>query len=124
TEELGEKPFRAKQLWRWLYVALVSDFDEMTDISKDLRAKLKEKARIDTIVLHDERIARDGTTKLLWKLDTGAIIESVMIPADKRNTLCVSSQVGCAMNCQFCYTANMGFQSNLATAAIVNQQVQ
>jgi len=124
TQELGEKPFRAKQIWRWLYVALVSDFEEMTDISKDLRAKLQEKARIDTISLHDERIAQDGTTKLLWKLDTGAIIESVMIPADKRNTLCISSQVGCAMNCQFCYTARMGFQSNLATAEIVDQVVQ
>src|SRR5690625_6613704 len=59
TQELGEKPFRAKQIWRWLYVALVSDFEEMTDISKDLRAKLQEKARIDTISLHDERIAQD-----------------------------------------------------------------
>lgn len=124
TQELGEKPFRAKQIWRWLYIALVSDFEEMTDLSKSLRAKLQEKARIDVIDFHDERVARDGTTKLLWKLDTGAVIESVMIPAGKRNTLCISSQVGCAMNCQFCYTARMGFQSNLSTAEIVDQVVQ
>lgn len=124
TEELGVQAFRAKQIWHWLYVALATDFDEMTNLSKDLRATLKERARINAIELHDERIAQDGTTKLLWKLDTGAIVETVMIPAGKRNTLCVSSQVGCAMNCQFCYTARMGFQSNLSTAEIVDQVVQ
>lgn len=122
--EFGEKPFRARQIWSWLYTRLVSNFDEMTDISKALRAKLAERCRIDAIELHDEIVAADGTTKLLWKLDTGAVIESVMIPAGKRNTLCVSSQVGCAMNCQFCYTARMGLQSNLSTAEIVDQVVQ
>lgn len=124
VEEVGEKAFRAKQIWNWLYVRLVSDIDEMTDLSKATREKLKEKARLDCIEMHDEKIARDGTTKLLWKLDNGAVIESVMIPADKRNTLCISSQVGCAMNCQFCYTARMGLQSNLSTAEIVDQVVQ
>lgn len=123
-EEFGERPFRAKQLWNWLYARLASSFDEMTDLSKPLREKLKEVARIDVLELHDTRVASDGTTKLLWKLDSGAIIESVMIPAEKRNTLCVSSQVGCAMNCQFCYTARMGLQSNLTTAEIVDQVVQ
>lgn len=123
-EEFGEKPFRARQIWSWLYTRLVSDFEEMTDISKALRAKLAERARIDVLQLHDHKVAEDGTTKLLWKLDSGAIIESVMIPADRRNTLCVSSQVGCAMNCQFCYTARMGLQSNLSTAEIVDQVVQ
>lgn len=124
VEELGEKPFRAKQLWSWLYVRLASSFDEMTDISKSLRAKLQDKARIDVVELNSKHVASDGTTKLTWKLDSGAIVESVMIPTDKRNTLCISSQVGCAMNCQFCYTARMGFQSNLATAEIVDQVVQ
>lgn len=124
TSELGQKPFRAKQIWRWLYVQMASDIDEMTDLSKDLRARLHDTARIDVLELHEEHIALDGTTKMLWKLDTGAIIESVMIPAEKRNTLCISSQVGCAMNCQFCYTAKMGLHQNLSTAEIVDQVVQ
>src|SRR5690606_16868414 len=80
--------------------------------------------RIDVVELNSKHVASDGTTKLTWKLDSGAIVEAVMIPTDKRNTLCISSQVGCAMNCQFCYTARMGFQSNLATAEIVDQVVQ
>ena len=124
VEELGEKPFRAKQIWSWLYIRLMKDFDEMTDISKATREKLKARARLDCIELHDEKIALDGTTKVLWKLDSGAVVESVMIPSEKRNTLCISSQVGCAMNCQFCYTARMGLQSNLSTAEIVDQVVQ
>lgn len=124
VEELGEKPFRAKQIWSWLYIRLVQDVDEMTDISKATREKLKARVRLDCIEMHDEKVAQDGTTKVLWKLDSGAVIESVMIPSEKRNTLCISSQVGCAMNCQFCYTARMGLQSNLSTAEIVDQVVQ
>lgn len=123
-EELGEKPFRAKQIWSWLYTRLVSSFDDMTDLSKGVRARLQEVARIDCVQLDGEAIAADGTTKLLWKLDSGAVIESVLIPTEKRNTLCISSQVGCAMNCQFCYTARMGLQDNLSTAEIVDQVVQ
>lgn len=122
-DDLGEKPFRAKQIWSWLYTRLVSSFDEMTDLGKALRAKLEDVARIDCITLDSEHVASDGTTKLLWKLDSGAVIESVLIPTEKRNTLCISSQVGCAMNCQFCYTAKMGLQSNLSTAEIVDQVV-
>ncbi len=124
VEELGEKPFRAKQIWSWLYVRMVSSFDEMTDVSKATRALLKERARIDSIEAHEKHVARDGTTKLTWRLDSGAIIESVLIPSAKRNTLCISSQVGCAMNCQFCYTARMGLAQNLNVAEIVDQVVQ
>ena len=124
VNELGEKPFRAQQIWTWLYVKLASDFDEMTDVSKALRARLRDIARIDVLQHVDTHTASDGTAKLTWRTDTGAIIESVMIPTEKRNTLCISSQVGCAMNCQFCFTARMGLHNNLSTAEIVDQVVQ
>ena len=124
AEELGEKPFRARQLWKWLYVRLVSSFDEMTDLAKPLRARLSEIARIDALRSHEVHQASDGTRKLTWETDSGAIIESVLIPAENRVTLCISSQVGCAMNCQFCLTAKMGLRGNLTTADIVDQVVQ
>ena len=121
--ELGEKPFRAKQLWKWLYIRLVGDFDEMTDLSKSVRAKLKEKARIDVLKLEDVYTSADGTRKLTWTTLAGATIESVLIPTEDRNTLCISSQVGCAMNCQFCLTARMGLRGQLTTAEIVGQVI-
>jgi 23S rRNA (adenine2503-C2)-methyltransferase len=124
VEELDEQKFRAKQIWSWLYVHLASTFEEMTNLSKALRQRLAETARIDVIALNSEHQSKDGTRKLTWKLDSGSIVESVLIPADGRNTLCISSQVGCAMNCQFCYTARMGFHENLSTAEIVDQVVQ
>lgn len=122
--ELNEKPFRAMQLWKWLYLRLAGSFDEMTDLSKSLRAKLAEIARVDALESHEIHQASDGTRKLTWRTLSGAIIESVLIPSANRNTLCISSQVGCAMNCQFCLTAKMGLMSNLTTAEIVDQVVQ
>jgi len=122
-DDLGEKPFRAKQLWKWLYIRMVSDFDEMTDLSKSVRAKLKDAARIDVLTLEDVYTSADGTRKLTWTTLAGATIESVLIPTEDRNTLCISSQVGCAMNCQFCLTARMGLRGQLTTAEIVNQVV-
>lgn len=124
VEELDEKKFRASQLWTWLYVHLASTFDEMTNISKGLRQRLEEVARIDVVELDEVHQSSDGTRKITWKVDSGSIIESVLIPTEDRNTLCISSQVGCAMNCQFCYTARMGLHSNLSTAEIVDQVVQ
>jgi 23S rRNA (adenine2503-C2)-methyltransferase len=123
-EELGERPFRADQLWRWLYTRYAASFDEMTDLSKAVRAKLAEMARVDVLEEHGRAVAEDGTTKLLWKTLSGGVVESVLIPSEGRNTLCISSQVGCAMNCQFCLTAKMGLNGNLKTAEIVDQVVR
>lgn len=123
-ETLGEKAFRADQLWTWLYVHLASSFDEMTNLSKAFRAQLAEVARVDAITFDDEHVASDGTRKLTWKLDAGGFVESVYIPADGRVTLCISSQNGCAMNCQFCLTAKMGLLGHMNTAEIVDQVVQ
>ncbi len=120
----GEKPFRAKQLWQWLYTRGVASFDEMTDLSKAFRASLVECARIDVLESTGVHEATDGTRKLTWRTLSGAQIESVLIPTETRNTLCISSQVGCAMNCQFCLTAKMGLSANLTTAEIVDQVVQ
>lgn len=123
VEELEEKPFRAKQLWHWLYIRHAATFDDMTDLSKTFRERLKEVARIDSLELSSVHQASDGTRKLAWKTLSGAVIESVLIPTESRVTLCISSQVGCAMNCQFCLTAKMGLRGNLTTAEIVNQVV-
>lgn len=123
-DDLGEKAFRADQLWSWLYIHLASTFDEMTNLSKAFRAKLAEAARIDAIEFNSEHISSDGTRKITWRLDSGGIVESVYIPADGRVTLCISSQNGCAMNCQFCLTGKMGLLGHLNTAAIVDQVVQ
>lgn len=124
VEELGERPFRATQIWKWLYIRFVSSFEEMTDLSKGLREKLVELARVDAIAVDAVFRASDGTRKITWKLDSGAVIESVLIPSENRVTLCISSQVGCAMNCQFCLTAKMGLRGHLSTAEIVDQVAQ
>jgi 23S rRNA (adenine2503-C2)-methyltransferase len=123
VEDLGEKAFRARQLWHWLYIRYAASFDEMTDLSKAFRERLRESARIDALEPADVHQASDGTRKLTWKTLSGAIIESVLIPSSNRVTLCISSQVGCAMNCQFCLTARMGLRSNLTTAEVVGQVV-
>ena len=124
VQELDEKPFRADQLWSWLYIRLASSFDEMTDLSKPFRARLEERARVDALTLNSEHLAADGTRKLTWRLDQGGVIESVIIPTEDRVTLCISSQLGCAINCQFCLTAQMGLRGHLSTAEIVDQVVQ
>lgn len=130
-ENLGEKPFRARQVWKWLYKPskLSRSLSEMHDVSATLRARLEELASIDALTLDDVHTAADGTKKLVFKLARGGKIESVIIPAvsssgRKRNTLCISSQLGCSMNCQFCFTAKMGLHAHLSTAEIVDQVVQ
>jgi 23S rRNA (adenine2503-C2)-methyltransferase len=118
---IGEKPFRAKQLMRWMHQSGVSDFDQMTDIAKVLREKLKATTVITPPSVSLEQISNDGTRK--WLVDTGSGngVETVFIPEDARGTLCVSSQVGCALECTFCSTGRQGFNRNLTVAEIIGQ---
>ncbi len=119
--QLGEKPFRAKQVLRWLHHAGAADFASMTDIAKSLREKLTQQAEIRPPSLLTEQVSTDGTRKWLLDVGTGNGIETVFIPEDDRGTLCVSSQVGCALDCRFCSTARQGFNRNLTTAEIIGQ---
>ena len=118
---LGEKPFRADQVMKWIYHFGVDDFDQMTDINKKLREHLKLIAEIKAPVIAMEQRSSDGTIK--WALDVGdnQMIESVYIPERDRATLCVSSQVGCALACKFCSTAQQGFNRNLTVSEIIGQ---
>jgi 23S rRNA (adenine2503-C2)-methyltransferase len=136
---MGEKPFRARQLVKWIYKRWVGDFDQMTDLAKSFRERLKEVAEVRTPAITLTQVASDGTRK--WLLDMGAsrsgsdpksqasshqplspqAIEMVFIPEPGRGTLCISSQVGCAMDCSFCSTAQQGFNRNLSVAEIVGQ---
>lgn len=120
-ESLGEKPFRAKQLMRWIHHFGVSDFEQMTDIAKSLRTRLKEEAAVTPPVVSTEQVSRDGTRKWLMDVGTGNGVETVFIPEDDRGTLCISSQVGCALECTFCSTGRQGFNRNLTVAEIIGQ---
>ena len=118
---MGEKPFRAKQLLRWIHQAGVDDFGAMTDISRPLRERLAAQATIAAPrVLHDS-IAGDGTRKWLLDVGTGNAIETVFIPETSRGTLCISSQAGCALECSFCSTGRQGFNRNLGVDEIIGQ---
>lgn len=119
--ECGEPAYRAKQLAQWLHQYRVSDFDAMTNISKSFRQRLKENASITPPEILHEHIAKDGTCKWLLRLADGNAIETVFIPEKTRGTLCVSSQVGCALNCSFCATGKEGFNRNLSLAEIIGQ---
>ena len=118
---LGEKPFRARQLMSWMYRFGVSDFDAMTDISKALRTRLSEIAEVRPPEIRSLHDADDGTRKWMLSMDGGQAIETVFIPEPARGTLCISSQVGCAMDCAFCATGKQGFNRNLSAADIVGQ---
>ena len=118
---LGEKPFRATQLMKWIYHENVYDFDAMSNLSKSLRAYLTENCVIATPEIAVEQIASDGTIKWAMQTHCGNRIESVFIPEEGRNTLCISSQIGCALACTFCSTAQQGFNRNLATSEIIGQ---
>lgn len=120
---LGEKPFRAAQLLKWIYQFGVDDFSEMSNFSKSSREKLSEIAEIKLPEIVTEQHSDDGTIKWLLRLDSGNSIETVFIPEDSRGTLCISSQVGCALECSFCSTAQQGFNRNLTTAEIISQVV-
>lgn len=118
---MGEKPFRAQQMMKWIYNEMVLDFDAMTNISKDLRARLKEAAVISAPEQITVQKSKDGTRKWLLRMDGNNAIETVFIPTDSRGTLCVSSQVGCTLDCTFCATAQQGFNRNLGAGEIVGQ---
>lgn len=119
--EIGEKPFRARQVLQWIHQYRVVDFDQMTNLSKALRQTLKDKASLDLPEVLHEHISKDGTRKWIIKLSCGNSIETVYIPEDGRGTLCVSSQVGCALACTFCSTAQQGFNRNLEASEIIGQ---
>ena len=120
-ENLGEKKFRAKQIWSWLYQKQISDFDEMTNISKETRTKLHEKFTIKLPQITKDIIAKDETRKWLVKFDEKAEVEMVFIPEEKRGTLCISSQVGCTLACKFCHTGTQMLVRNLEFHEIVAQ---
>ncbi len=121
VEGMGEKPFRARQLMKWLYKRNVSQIDEMTDLAKRFRERLKEVAEVRTPAITLTQVSSDGTRKWLLAMDGTQGIEMVFIPEPDRGTLCISSQVGCAMDCSFCSTAQQGFNRNLTAAEIVGQ---
>ena len=118
---MGEKPFRAKQVFRWIHQGGVDSFDAMTDLAKSLREKLHSVAVIAAPKLMTEQASKDGTRKWLLDVGTGNGIEVVFIPESDRGTLCVSSQVGCALDCTFCSTGKQGFNRNLTAGEIVGQ---
>lgn len=119
----GEKPFHARQLMRWIYERSVHDFERMTDLSLSLRERLQAEAAIELPSLGSRQRSTDGTVKWLLDVGRGQDIEMVFIPEAERGTLCVSSQVGCAMDCPFCATGRQGFNRNLSAAEIVGQVV-
>jgi 23S rRNA (adenine2503-C2)-methyltransferase len=119
--ELGEKPFRAAQLWRWIYVRGATSFEGMTDISKTLRARLEEKFYVFRPAISRHQKSIDGTQKWLLRMEDGAEIECVHIPETDRGTLCVSSQVGCTLTCKFCHTGTQRLVRNLEAGEIVAQ---
>ncbi len=120
-DQLGEKRFRAVQLFKWVHQKGVSNFDDMTDLAKSLRDKLNFAACVQGLKVTTQTISSDGTIKWLFDVGHGNAIETVFIPEDDRGTLCVSSQVGCAVACRFCSTGHQGFSRNLTTAEIVSQ---
>ncbi|HUQ73669.1 MAG TPA: 23S rRNA (adenine(2503)-C(2))-methyltransferase RlmN [Burkholderiales bacterium] len=120
-EEQGEKPFRARQLLRWIHQQGQPDFAQMSDLAKGLREKLAVHARIEAPVIVGDALAEDGTRKWLLKVDDANAVEAVFIPETNRGTLCVSSQAGCVLDCAFCSTGKQGFNRNLTSAEIVGQ---
>ena len=120
-ELMGEKQYRAKQLWKWVYTKGIKSFDEMTDISDSLKKKLKLKINIPRLDIHTHQKSIDGTQKWLFNLEDNKKIETVYIPEEDRGTLCISSQVGCTLSCSFCHTGTMPLVRNLKVNEIIAQ---
>ena len=120
-EGLGEKRFRATQLFRWIHQRGMANFDDMSDLAKAMREKLKVHAHVAALPILSQQISKDGTIKWLFDVGAGDAVETVFIPEDDRGTLCVSSQAGCAVGCRFCSTGHQGFSRNLSTAEILAQ---
>ncbi len=119
--EQGEKPFRARQVLRWIHRFGQDDFDAMTDIAKSLRIKLKAMASVVPPAIVSDKLSDDGTRKFLFDVGGGNAVETVFIPEDDRGTLCVSTQAGCALDCSFCSTGKQGFNRNLTVSEIIGQ---
>ena len=119
--EQGEKPFRARQVLRWMHRSGASDFAAMTDIAKSLREKLSQIAVVVPPAVISDKLSDDGTRKFLFDVGGGNAVESVFIPEDDRGTLCISTQAGCALDCSFCSTGKQGFNRNLTVAEIIGQ---
>lgn len=117
----GGKPFRARQLQRWIHQRGVDSFDAMTDLARDFRAQLAQRCVIEALRVNIEQRSTDGTRKWLFDVGQGNAIETVFIPEDDRGTLCISSQAGCVVNCRFCSTGHRGFNRNLQTSEIIGQ---
>ncbi len=120
-QTLGEKPFRARQVMQWVHQHRADDFTRMSDLAKDLRAKLVARAVVAAPTIVGDHVATDGTRKWLLKVDGANAVDAVFIPETSRGTLCVSSQAGCTLDCAFCSTGKQGFNRNLSTAEIVGQ---
>jgi 23S rRNA (adenine2503-C2)-methyltransferase len=120
-EQLGEKRFRATQLFRWIHQKGASDFEQMSDLAKSLRDKLAGRATMAAMPILSEQASTDGTIKWLFDVGGGNAVETVFIPEDDRGTLCISSQAGCAVGCRFCSTGHQGFSRNLTTGEIIGQ---
>lgn len=125
VKEQGEPSFRAEQLHQWLYVKCVRLFDEMTNLKKTFRDKLAERFQIGSLIIDQKEASQDGTVKYLFRLPDGKVVESVLMYFEERGTyaMCLSTQVGCAVNCGFCATAKLGFMRNLSVSEIVEQYV-
>ncbi len=120
-EQLGEKRFRAQQLFRWIHQNGVSNYDDMTDLAKSLRQKLKGVAHVAALPVNAQHRSSDGTVKWLFDVGNGDAVETVFIPEEDRGTLCISSQAGCAVGCRFCSTGHQGFSRNLTSGEIIAQ---
>jgi 23S rRNA (adenine2503-C2)-methyltransferase len=123
-QPLGEPEYRARQIYNWIHHRNVEQFQEMSNIPKSVRNILTERFQIKTLHLIQKMQALDGTEKYLWKLADNRLVESVLIPENRRNTICISSQVGCSLGCQFCATGTMGLLRNLSAGEIVEQVLQ
>ncbi|WP_027185416.1 23S rRNA (adenine(2503)-C(2))-methyltransferase RlmN [Desulfovibrio inopinatus] len=119
--DLGEKPFRAKQVWQWIWQKGVVDFEAMTNLSKDARAQLSDTAEIRWPMVEKALVSADGTVKFLLGLDDGSKVETVLIPEKDHFTQCLSTQVGCALGCRFCSTGTLGFTRNMTSGEILGQ---
>ena len=118
---LGEKSFRATQLFRWIHQKGATDFEQMTDLAKPLRSKLAQTAHLQSLKIISQQESTDGTIKWLFDVGAGDAVEAVFIPEENRGTLCISSQAGCAVGCRFCSTGHQGFSRNLTTGEIIAQ---
>ncbi len=124
AQEMGNPAYRGRQLYLWLYKKFKTKFSEMTDLPKNFREKLEQNYQISPLTLEKTLTSRDGTKKFLFKLEDGFAIETVLIPSQDRNSLCISSQAGCPLGCKFCYTATLGPGRNLSASEIVAQFVE